>query len=244
MTLGIHPMKDCKIYFDKYNLSGDMNEAEIMTNIEGVDRTVFGDDTRRYLAGLNNISGEFKGFWQAGTDLLDDALYSNIALANKIMSIAPETGADGEVAYILRGVAANYNPQGTVGALITFGLSFKNQGENMVRATIMGVGAKTVTGNGVARQLGLLGTGQKLYAALHCVAVSGGTPTLDVKIESDDAVGMGSAIERVTFAQLTAPGSEWKTLDGPIANDDYWRLVWTITGSTPSFTILGSIGIM
>ncbi len=75
------------------------------------------------------------------------------------------------------------------------------------------------------------------------VAASGTTPTLDVTIESDDGVGMGSPTTRINFAQATAIGAQWATpVAGAIA-DDWWRVAYTLGGASPSFTFICIIGI-
>jgi hypothetical protein len=103
--------------------------------------------------------------------------------------------------------------------------------------------ARTVTGNGTARQLGLVGATQKLYASLHVVDASV-ADTLDVKIQSDDASGMGTPTDRITFTQATAVGAQYATpVSGPIATDTWWRVSYTIGGTSPSFKFAVVVGI-
>lgn len=235
-----------KIYLDEYILSGDANSGRIIATPNPVDVTKFGDTWKRRISGV--IDGELAvgGFWNAdgSNEEPDKLLFDNLGLADKIITICPEDLADGNVAFTTKGMEGEYEWGGGHGEAITFSLTGRVHSIPIVRSKVMASGAKTTSADGTAYQEGLLGSGQTLYAALHVLAVSGGSPTLDLKIQSDDNSGMTSAIDRITFTQFTAVGSELLTLAGPVANDDWWRATWTITGSTPSFTVAVTMGIM
>jgi hypothetical protein len=53
---------------------------------------------------------------------------------------------------------------------------------------------------------------------------------------------MSSPTTRGTFAAKTAIGGEALQIDSP-GSERYWRVTWTITGTTPSFLFLVSLGI-
>ncbi len=71
---------------------------------------------------------------------------------------------------------------------------------------------------------------------------TGGSPTLDVTIESAALVGFGSPTTRMTFSQMTARGAQFASVAGAIT-DPYWRVKWTLGGSTPGFALVVAIGI-
>ena len=74
----------------------------------------------------------------------------------------------------------------------------------------------------------------------------GGTaPTLDVVVRSDENAGRTSATPRITFSQVTAKAGVWATpVDGAIADDDYWDIDFTITGSAgQTFRFIVFVGI-
>jgi hypothetical protein len=75
-----------------------------------------------------------------------------------------------------------------------------------------------------------------------CWPSAGTNPTLDLKIQSDDAQAMSSPIDRITFDQMTTVGAQWKELAGPIT-DTWWRVNYTLGGIDPSFVIAVVIGI-
>lgn len=104
--------------------------------------------------------------------------------------------------------------------------------------------ARTSSSNsGTAQQLGAVGASQRIWAALHVFAASGTTPSLAVTVKSDNSVGFGSPTTQITFTSATTATSEVKSTAGAIT-DDYWRVDWTISGTTPSFTFAVAIGIL
>lgn len=121
----------------------------------------------------------------------------------------------------------------------------------VVRGVLLHPGsvARSTSSTGVARQLGAAGATQRLYAALHVLSVSGSaTPTLTVKVQSDNAQGFGSSADQITFTNVTdvsAPDTrrQWASVAGAIA-DDWYRVLWTISGTTPSFLFAVTCGIV
>ncbi len=91
-------------------------------------------------------------------------------------------------------------------------------------------GAETTTGN--SRPFPV--SGETLGVVLDCTAASGTSPTLDVSLEwSNDATNFHAPASADTLAQLTTTGGEAKSFT---AKGRYVRAVWTIGGTTPSFT--------
>jgi hypothetical protein len=209
-----------------------------------LDDTVFGDDTHSNKGGLKVATMAHEGFWNGGTDAVDDILFSNLAIADKPISIGVETGADGERAYSLRSIIGEYSPGASIGEMFAFSVTAESSSDGLVRGTIMHNAAQAVSGNGTARQLGALAdSSQTMFAALHVIAASGGSPTLDVVIQSDDNSGMTSPTNQITFAQATGVEGQWLSKVGPVT-DDWWRVNFTIGGAGPSFTFVVVLGII
>jgi hypothetical protein len=98
--------------------------------------------------------------------------------------------------------------------------------------------ALTSTTNGAA--VDLQDADGNCFATLHIGAVSGTTPTLDVKIqESDTSGGTYTDISGAAFAQQTA-SNKWLAINFKRAKR-FARGAVTIGGSTPSFTIAVAI---
>ncbi len=103
--------------------------------------------------------------------------------------------------------------------------------------------SRTSSSSGTGRQIGAVSSTQTLYAALHVISASGTSPTLDVKVQSDDNSGFTSATDRITFTQATDVTSEWGSVGGAIT-DDYWRITYTVGGTSPSFAFAVTAGIV
>ncbi|MEU4150833.1 hypothetical protein [Streptomyces sp. NPDC026659] len=73
--------------------------------------------------------------------------------------------------------------------------------------------------------------------------MSGTTPTLDVVIESDNGSGFPSPITQLTFTQANAISGQILRTDGTAITDDWYRVKWTIGGTTPSFLFAVAFGI-
>ena len=236
-------LTDCKLWLDAYDLSGQMNALALEYSADVHDSTTFAS------AGFHEKTGSLKtwsaahaGFFEAGVLEIDDVLFSKMGLVNQLMTVGPTTGAEGEDSYFGLSTESEYSPGAQVGDLFTFDVSAVSNGD-LIRGTIMYNATIGASGNGTARQLGAVGATEKLHMGMHVIAASGGSPTLDVTVESDDNSGMTSSTMRGTFAQAIAIGSEWlDPVDGAIT-DDWWRIDFVIGGAGPSFTFVVSIGI-
>lgn len=77
-------------------------------------------------------------------------------------------------------------------------------------------------------------TARRLSLLADVTAVSGTTPSLTLSVEwSHDGTAFAAADPADTFTAITAAGRAVKKFDvkGP-----HYRVVWTISGTTPSFT--------
>lgn len=100
-------------------------------------------------------------------------------------------------------------------------------------ATVEVSSAKTATGNSAAAIL-IDDPGSQIALLVNVSAASGTTPTLDLKVQwSHDGTTWADADASDAFVQITAAKVTVKLFPrrGP-----YFRLFWTIGGTTPSFT--------
>ena len=237
--------RNARVFIGQFDLTGDSNALQVDYGVEAQDVTVFGDTTRRFQAGLTTIGFNLGGFVAFGTNALEDALFNRIGLNQVPISFSPENaGAAGEEAFFFRGMFGEYAPGETVGNMLGFSASGgSSQSEALVRGTVLEPGDtnRTATGQTAGQQVGAVGATEFLYAVLH-VFTAGGT-TLDVTIESDDAVGFPSPTTQITFTQVTTViGAQFATpVAGAIA-DDWWRANYAITGAGP-YLFAASVGI-
>ncbi len=244
--MAVHKLTNAVIYIGQYDVSGDHNMVEVPWGVESLDRTVFGDTTRRYLGGLFEADIKGQGFVDYNTGLIEDVLRSNLAVQNTPILIAGDGAAANARASFTQALTANIKGMGAqVGELHGFTWDAKPSNAPLVGGgTVMATkAARTTSSNsGTAQQLGAVSATQRVYAGLHVFAVSGTTPTLAVTVRSDDAVGFASPTTQITFTTATTASAQFASAAGAIT-DTYWRVDWTIAGTTPSFTFAVVIGI-
>lgn len=244
--MAVSVFKNARVYLGGYDLSGDLNKVSLDYGVDMIDKTPINAVAKSKVAGLFDFGMSMQGFWQAGINplLIDDILMSKLTLQDEIITVCPQNGGvAGELAYISKVVEAKYSPGGSVGELLAFSVDAQGS-EKLIKGVVAETEAKTVTGTGTARNLGLVAAGQRLFVACHVLSVAGTTPTFNLVIESDDLSGFASPVTRLTFTQMNAIGAQWKEIAGPIATDIWFRPCWTIGGTGgPSFTVVIIIGI-
>jgi hypothetical protein len=128
--------------------------------------------------------------------------------------------------------------------LLWNGVTWDRERSNL-NAVTGDTGAKTVTGNG-ATQINYNAIGA--YILINMGAVTGTTPTLDAKVQvSMDSGTTWLDLPGAVFPQFTATGTKMLAIypgitvaanaavSAPMPRT--WRIMWTIGGTTPSFTI-------
>ena len=237
-------ISNAKLYFAGYDMSGDINALALKYMAELKESTTLIDTTRTRRPGLKDIGFQHEGFWNGGTGNIDDILFQNIGANNVPMTIAPLTGAEGELAYSFQAEEAAYSPGAKIGDMLAFSVSGADGAGPLVRGTLLVNGAKVASGNGTVFNVGAVSAAQKLYAALHVLAItSGGGPSLACKIQSAPTAGFAAPTDRLVFNAMTAAGAQWGApIAGPIT-DAYWRVVFTLTNIT-SVTFLVNMGIL
>lgn len=243
----VYVNQDITYLFGSMSIAGNAKSAIITNSVQELDTTSLASTGWTTRIG-GNKSGEFAlelmADFDAGT--LDDTIWPYINTnADAPQSLAIGS-AEGSTAYVWSGLNTAYTPvMGAPGELAMASLSGVADGP-IARGTLMHTTgtARTTTGNGTIRQLGSVAASQRLYANLHVAAMSGtAAPTLIVKVQSDDAVGFTTPTDRITFSTATGKTTQATNVAGAIT-DTFWRVTWTITGTTPSFAFGVSAGII
>jgi hypothetical protein len=196
------------------------------------------------IGGLKSGSVQIEFMQDVAEASVDDTLYPLLGQAGVVKSIVTGS-ADGSAAYLLKSIPLTYTPvQGAVGELAMGNISGSSSTGPVVRGKLLHPSnvSRSSSSTGTGRQLGAVAAGQKVYAALHVIAASG-TPTLDVIVQSDDNAGFTTPTTRLTFTQATGLTSELLSTAGAIT-DDYWRVSYTIGGSSPEFAFAVTCGII
>jgi hypothetical protein len=228
-----------------YDISSTSKKWDVSGTAATHDSTGFGTSWVSMVGGLKSVDWSADVMQNFDADTVD-ALVGLSAVGGSAvpLSTLPVAQTAGSVGYTFNAKQFAYTPiDADPDALAMAQLSGKGDGSPLVRGTLMNATtATTATATGTAFEVGAVASTQKMYGALHVVAASGTSPTLDVVVESDDAEGFSSATSRMVFAQATGTTSEWLPLSSAIT-DDWWRITATVGGSTPSFRFAVIIGI-
>jgi len=227
------------------DLTGVSNKVEISSEVEDKDATNYGSaGWTEVLGGLASAEISAEGQWEAGDpSKVDNASWSQLGGTGP-WSVGPVGAAVGDLAYFTNALRSSYKLGDTVGEVAPWEAEAKSSWP-LVRGQIghpPGT-ARTATGTGTALNLGAVAAGKRLYASLHVLSVAGTTPSITASVESDDASGFLSPTTRLTFAAATAAGGQILRTDGTAITDTWWRVAWTISGTSPSFLFATSLGI-
>ena len=231
------------IWVNSFDFSASLHEVAISYAADEKECTTLADGTHIFKNGLKSAGMAMNGYWDETTTNPVDSQNFTKTGANSVCTFAAETGAEGEIAYFMNALQNQYSLTGAVGEMFAFTVD-ANAAGSLVRGTIeLKQAALAATGNSTGRQLGALSATQTMWAAIHCTAIGAGAQTFDAIVQSDDNGSFTSATSRIVFTQLTAIGSELKSVVGAVT-DDYWRVNYTITGATPAFTVVVVLGIL
>ena len=219
------------------NLQAQTRELELQLSADAPSSTAL-DDTymTRLAGGIKDVALSSAGYFDAEEP--DASLFAAVGVADSLITVTPTTTL-GDRSFFFRAVVGTYNAiEGAVGEAHMYTLeAAANLGE-LYRGTLMENGQFTVTGNGTGRQIGVVASGESLFAGIHITAITG---DWDIIIESDDNTDFSSAVTRATFAAVTTVGDQFTSVAGAIT-DDWWRVRF-VENSSGSITLVSSLAI-
>lgn len=236
---------NAKLWLDAWDLSGDMNKIALGYSADLQDATTFGHaGGKARKGGLKGLSLALEGLWSGGTDLVDEVLFGKVGAVDVPITVADGSGVAGDPAFSFLAAVGQYSPGASIGELLKFAVDAEGSNDALIRGILLRNSVESGAANGAAFAQGLVGSGQKLWATLHVLAIAGGG-TWTFKVQSDDAGGFPSATDRITFGAVTVKGSQWATpVSGPIATDNNWRASWSVAGGAGnSITFAMFLGI-
>lgn len=234
-----------KAYAVAADLTSPSNKVELTGEYEAKDATTYGSDGwKAVLPGLASAGIDAAGFWEAGSaDLVDDASWDQLGGTGP-WTICPDQSSVGSLAYATQALRSSYQLGGTVGEMAPW-TGKASSSWPLVRGQIAHPPGtpRTATGTGTGLQLGAVPAGRRLFLFLHVLSASGTTPSLTVRVESDSDNTFASPTTQLTATAATAAGGQSLRTAGSAITDTWYRLGWTISGTTPSFTFVAALGI-
>lgn len=234
-----------RIFAGGVDLTSNANKIELNGEVEEKDSTNFGSGGwKEVLGSLGSASLGAAGQWEAGDSTkVDNGLWSGLGGVDA-WSVYEDSASPGSVGYLLKALQPEYKLFDAVGEVAPWEAKAASTWPLVRGVSLHDPGtARTATGTGTSVQHQAVATGKYLYAALHVLSVSGTAPSLTVAVESDDNSGFTSGVTRITFDAATAVGGQIQRLAGPIT-DDFYRVAFTIAGTSPSFLFVVSLGVM
>ncbi|MFJ3170638.1 hypothetical protein ACIPJK_07610 [Streptomyces roseus] len=227
------------------DLTGASNKIELTAEVEDKETTnYYSAGSKEVIGGLGSAEVAAEGQWEAADSTkVDDAMWARLGGVGP-WTACPDNAAVGDLAYITQCLTASYALGGPVGDVAPW----TGKGSSswpLVRGQMghpAGT-ARTSTGTGTGVQLGAVTAGKRLYAALHVLSVAGTTPSITARIESAPSNAFAAPTTQLTFTAATAAGGEALRTTGGAITDTWYRVAWTISGTSPSFLFATSFGI-
>lgn len=228
------------------DLTSVTNKVELAAEVEDKDTTNYASaGWKETLGGIASAEISAEGQWEAGDpSKVDDASWATLGGVGPWSISGNNAAAVGDLAYFTSALRADYKLGESVGEVAPWTSTAKSSWP-LVRGQFAhppGT-ARTATGTGTGLNLGAVATGKRLYAALHVLSVAGTTPSITARVESSVDNTFAAPTTRLTFTAATAVGGQILRTDGTAITDTWWRIAWTISGTTPSFLFVASLGV-
>lgn len=228
------------------DLTGASNKVELSSEVEDKDTTNYASQGyKEVIGGLGSAEISAEGQWEAGDPTkVDDASWAQLGSVIPWSVSANNGAAVGDLAYVVSALRSSYTLFDAVGEVAPWSGDAKSSWP-LVRGQFAhppGT-ARTATGTGTGLDLGAVTAGKRMYAALHVLSASGTTPSITARVESAPDNTFAAPTTRLTFTAATAAGGQALRTDGTAITDTWWRVAWTISGTTPSFLFVASLGI-
>lgn len=237
-------LRDQQIYLDGYQIDSLSNSCSIEGKKDVVDFTTFGNTDRVKGSGLFDFTFAAGGFIDYAS-VVDAFIWNEVLSNDMLITVTPQAQVLGGVVYLMNAVETDVKLLGKVGDAAPFQIGAAGDSVMSKGSIILLPGTPiTATGSGVAQQNTAATAGKKLKLALHVIGISGtGTPSITFTFKSSQVVGMTSPSTLITTGSITAlTGVYSEALLA--ATDTYFQLSYTVTGTTPSFSVLGSFSIV
>lgn len=223
-----------KLFWEGYDLSTYSREATSEGTADVAETSCFQQTSKTYLAGLKDGTFSAGGIYDAAAGASAQVLESILGLASAEILHLPEGDTAGKLGIGLQTVETKFSVNSPVNDVVAWSAEGQSSVGIEPVTMIQALAAQTTTANGTGTDNGAL-TSLGASAYLMVTAMSGtGGPTLAVKLQhSTDNI---TYVDLITFTTVTAANkSERKAI--PAGTVNRWlRAIWTITGTTPSFT--------
>ena len=227
--------KDTKVFMDSTDLSSYLSSADPSRTVDVGETTTFGSSNKTFVAGEKDATVSFSGFFDATADNIIQGLVG----ANDKVALIGFDGVDATYDCMFgKGVTTNYGISSPVGDVVA--VTFDLQASGFFSGSVLENATVTATGNGTARD-NASSTANGGGAFIIATSVSGtSTPTLTAKITH--SADNSTYADLVSFTALTSAGAEVKEVASGTTVNRYLKVVYTVSGTNPSFNVIVGFG--
>jgi hypothetical protein len=222
------------------DVSSAFTSATVTRTRDTAETSGLGATAKSYIAGLDDATVSAEGMYEAGSGLPDEVLSGILGSASKSAFILAVTGGAtvGDAALAGKIDTTSYEVSSPVDGVTAATLEFQTSDGAPSGKILRPKTATTTSGDGTALD-NSSSTANGLVAVLQVLAISGTTPSITVGVEhsADNityvALGTFTAVTSGTSAQVI-------TTTGTV--NRYLRATWSVSGTTPSATIVVAAG--
>ena len=227
--------KNTTVYIDYTDFSSYFNNVDTSRSADVAESTTFGVNSKTYITGMKDGTISIGGFFDATADATIQPLLGG----NDFVISVGIDGLDANDSCIFqKGNITSYGVSSPVGDIVATSMDIQSDA-GLFNGKVLENNTYTTTTSGTARD-NTTSTGNGGGAFLIVTSASGTTPTLDAKIthSADDV----TYADLVTFTQATGQTAEVKTVAEDTTVNRYLKAVFTIGGTTPSFSAIIGFG--
>lgn len=231
-TLG----KNVVVLHDQYNLTTSLDSGDVSASVDSLETTTFSNDSKTYTPGVRDGSISVEGFSDNSSATgIDSIQFADLGNTSTLVTLSTNTTA-GSTAYLADTTQSTWSATTEVTGLNRISGEYQTTSDGVdygILVLPVTTAAASANGAGYNRGTGKTSSGGNV-AFLHVTAASGTSPTLDAVVQMDTNSSFTSPTTLITFSQATAITSQ--RIENTTSTEQYVRVVYTIGGSTPSFT--------
>ena len=228
-----------RVYANGFDLSAFLKSVSSSHEIEAHESTTFGATAKTYMPGLEDATLSAEGLFSGAAGATDAVLFAALRGRSPVVwNWLPSGDVDGGFGYGLLALETSYEIETPVDDLVSVSAEAQsNVGRERVQI-IHPLTARAATGEGTSRDNAAL-TSAGGVGYLQVTTVTGGSPSITVKIQH--SVDAAAWVDLITFNAVTASNNAQRIIVANTVNR-HIRAIWTITGTSPSFTFFTAFG--
>jgi len=212
-----------------------LNEASAPTaSQDTADTSTFSDSAKTYVPGLTDATFSLSGLFDGATDATDQVFQSTIGDTDDNLVVLYDGDTLNNTGWAMEGNSTSYEITAPVADVVSVSLALQSSTAAERIRVLHPLGAVTVTGT-TSELDNSAGTTNGGSCFLQVTAASGTTPTLDIDVEHSTTSGSGFTTLGSFTTATAAKSFERIEFTGTV--NQFVRASFTITGTTPSFTM-------